>query len=211
MTALIICNGSIGVYSYYNKFFADKPFIICVDGGASHARQLDVTPDILVGDFDSISGDDYSYFSSMGIEILRFPVEKNMTDTEIAVDYAINRGFRFITIIGGLGTRFDHSLSNVLILKKMLDNGVQGRIVNEYNEITLINDRIVIDKERGLKVTLLPFCERVEGVSTKGMYYPLDNATIEIGSTLGVSNEFASETAEVSVKSGLLLVIKSRD
>ncbi|RJQ39623.1 MAG: thiamine diphosphokinase [Nitrospiraceae bacterium] len=211
MKAVIICNGEIKDYTYYEKYFNGAGLIVSVDGGAAHARRLGVKPHVLIGDFDSITREDFEYFRNLGVKIEEFPAEKDMTDTEIAVDFAAEKGCKEAVVIGGLGTRIDHSLSNVFLLKKMLDRGIKGIIVNEYNEVTIINDRIWLTRERDIKITLLPLSEKVVGVTTKGLYYPLHNATIELGMTWGVSNEFTDEVAEVSVKSGLLLVIKSRD
>ena len=211
MTAVIICSGTIEDYSYYYKYISEAELIICADGGAAHAQKMGVTPHILVGDFDSISDTVLDFYKSSGVEIIKFPAEKDMTDTEIALDLAIDRGFRTIILLGALGTRMDHSLANVFLLKRLLNRGIKGIIANEYNEMAVIKDRIELQREQGVKVTLLPLSEAVEGVTTKGLYYPLDNATLELGSSLGVSNEFAADTAEVTVKSGLLLVIKARD
>ena len=210
-TAIIISNGTINDYSYYSKYLDSCKFVICADGGATHARKFGIVPDILLGDFDSIPTHDLEFFRSLGVEILKFPTEKDMTDTELAVDLAIKRGYDELIFIGGLGTRLDHSLSNIFILKMMLYKGIKGVIVNENNEIALINSHIRLQKEDGIKVTLLPLSEKVDGVTTKGFYYKLDNATLFMGSSWGVSNEFVEDTAEVSITSGYLLVIKARD
>jgi thiamine pyrophosphokinase len=211
MTAVIVCNGSISNYQYFKDYFNKADLIIAVDGGAAHLKRFDVKPHLLLGDFDSISDKDLSFYKNLGIEILNFPKEKDMTDTELAVEIAIKRGCRFIIMIGALGTREDHSLSNIFILKMMLDRGVQGLIINENNEITLIKDKIELNREENMNITLLPLSERVEGVTTKGLYYPLHNATINMGSSWGVSNKFTEDKAEVTIRSGLMLVIKSRD
>lgn len=211
MTAVIICNGTIRDYNYYKKYLDEADLIICADGGASHARRFGIRPHILLGDFDSIRKEDLEYLHQQGVEIRQFPVEKDMTDTELAVEVAAEKGCNTVIIIGGLGTRLDHSISNVFLLKKMLDRGIQGVVADEYNEITLINDHILLHKEPGIKITLLPLAENAEGVTTKGLYYPLDHATLPVGSTWGVSNEFASDTAEVTLEKGLLLVMRSRD
>jgi len=211
MTAIIICNGSVADYSFYKKYFSKADLVICADGGAEHAKRFGIKPDVVLGDFDSMSEDSLSYFENMGAEIFKFPSEKDMTDAELAVEFAIDRGAASVIIIGGIGTRIDHTLSNVFILKKLLDRGVKGIIADEHNEITLISDRILLQKEEGVRVTLLPLTDKVEGVTTKGLYYKLNNATIMMGSSWGVSNEFSDDVAEVSIKAGLLLVIKSRD
>ncbi|MCR4435889.1 MAG: thiamine diphosphokinase [Clostridiales bacterium] len=210
MKAVIVCNGDIEDYTYYKKYFEEAGLVICVDGGARHLRKLGIVPHVLLGDFDSISEADLSFFKNSVAEIIKFPVEKDKTDTELAVAYAVEKGCSSLFIIGGIGSRIDHSLANVFLLKKAVDMGVKGFIVNESNEITLIKDRIELSREEA-KVTLLPLFEKVEGVTTKGLYYPLTDATLEMGWTWGVSNEFDSELAEVTVKKGYLLVIKSRD
>ncbi|HOA96894.1 thiamine diphosphokinase [Acetivibrio saccincola] len=211
MTGIIVSNGNIEDYDFYRKYFKKESLVIAVDGGAFHLRNLGIKPDILLGDFDSILKEDYENYYKAGVEILKFPEEKDATDTEIAIDEGIKRGLRQIILMGVIGSRLDHSLSNVFLLKKILDNGIKGMIVDKYNEIYLIKDRIKIKKEEGYKLSLLPATDKVEGVTTKGLYYGLNDATIEFGSSFGVSNEFISDSAEISIKKGLLLVIKSRD
>jgi thiamine pyrophosphokinase len=211
MTAVIVCNGSVFNYFGYRKYFEKAGLIIAADGGAAHLKRFQSTPHLLVGDLDSITGEDLERYVKRGVEILKFPKNKDMTDTELAVECAIQRGYKNIIFIGAMGTRADHTLSNVFMLKNLMDRGLRGTIVNEYNEITLIKDRIELDREENVKVTLLSLTDRVEGVTTNGLQYPLDNATLHMGSSLGVSNEFADSKAEVTIKSGLLLVIKSRD
>ena len=211
MNALIVCNGRIRDYSFYTRYILQADLIVGVDGGAAHLKQLGVRPQILLGDFDSISPEDLACYQASDTEIIGFPAEKDMTDTELALNLAADRGAKQIVIIGGLGTRLDHSLANVFLLKMLLDRGVTGVIADEYNEIHMIRDKILLHREEGAKVTLLPFSGNVEGVSTRGLYYPLDHATLPAGSSWGVSNEFVENTAEVTVQNGLLLVIKSRD
>lgn len=211
MTALIVCSGSISDYFHYEKYFRRAEFVICVDGGAKYLRNLGIVPDVLVGDLDSISNEDLEYFKSLNIEIIKYPTQKDMTDAEIAVDYAVDKGFTEIIIIGGIGTRLDHSLANILLVKKLLDKGIKGILVNENNEITMIKDIIEIEREKDVKVSLLPLTGVVEGITTKGLFYPLKGEDIEMGSSRGVSNEFKDDVAEVSIKNGILMVIKSKD
>lgn len=211
MTGVIVSNGSISDYSGCKRFFRDAGLVICADGGASHILKLGVKPDILLGDFDSISPDDMRLIEEGGTEVIRFPAQKDMTDTEIAAELAVERGCRKVIFLGCIGSRMDHTLSNILLLKRLLDAGVHGVLADEKNEITLIKDGIKLVREEDARVSLIPISGRVEGVTTSGLYYPLDRATLEIGSTRGVSNEFTGNKAEVSIEEGLLLVIKSRD
>jgi thiamine pyrophosphokinase len=211
MNVLIICNGSIADYSYYEKYFIKADLVICADGGADHARRFGIKPDFLLGDFDSVNGSNLSYFKEIGTNILTFPAQKDLTDTELAVEFAVEKGASSITIIGGIGTRFDHTFSNVLTLRKLLSLGVKGVIVDEHNEITLIDSSIKLDREENTRISILPLTSRVEGITNKGLYYRLENFTLDMGSSRGISNEFISDTAEISITKGLLLVIKSRD
>lgn len=211
MKAVIVCNGTISDYKYMGRYFKDAELVICADGGAAHLRRFNLNPHILLGDFDSISKEDLDYFRKNEVEIVAFPVEKDATDTEIAVDLAIERGCNSILILGGVGTRLDHTLSNIFLLKKMMDKEVTGVIANEYNEIILIKDSITIPQEKDVRISLLPLSAASYGVTTKGLYYPLVEATVEMGSTWGVSNEISGDIAEVIIKEGLMLVIKSRE
>ncbi len=211
MRGIIVSNGCIRDYNYTARYFEGVELVLCADGGAAHLKKLGVTPDILLGDFDSISIEDLEQYQNAGVQIMKFPAEKDMTDSELAVEIAIEKGCREIVLIGSMGTRFDHTLANIFLLKKMLDLGVAGTAADEYNEIRLIRESIHLNREPGMKVTLLPMSETVEGVTTKGLYYPLKDATLRKGSTWGVSNEFVESAASVTITSGELLVITSRD
>lgn len=210
-TAVIVGNGSIRDYTLYYKYFEGAGMVICADGGASHVRKLGLKPDVVLGDLDSINPSDFDYFKEKGVRLFKFPVEKDMTDTELAAQYAIEQGYRRLILIGGLGTRWDHSLANVFLLKKLLDKGVEGLIVDEQNEIMVIKDSVLLQRDKYTNITLLPLSEKVEGVTTQGLYYPLKDASMDIGSTLGVSNQFTGEQARVSIKDGILIVIKTCD
>lgn len=211
MTGVIICGGSIRDYKYMGRYLEGADIVIAVDSGAAHIESLKAVPDLLTGDFDSISQSDYDSLTDSGVETLRFPVEKDKTDSELAVELAMERGCSTVVLLGALGTRLDHSLSNVYLLKKLLERGVKGIIADEHNEVYLTDSCITLGMEAGAKLSLLPISGCVKGVTTQGLYYPLKDATLEIGSSWGVSNEFVNEAATVTVTDGLLLVIKSRD
>lgn len=211
MTGVIICGGTIRDYDYMAKYLEGADLVIAVDSGAKHLDGLKAVPDILTGDFDSIVQADYDCLIASGVETLRFPVEKDKTDSQLAVELALERGCNKVVLLGALGTRLDHSFSNICLLKKLIERGVKGIIADEYNEVWLTDSTITIGREAGTKLSLLPLSASVKGVTTKGLYYPLKDATLETGSSWGVSNEFVNETADVSITDGLLLVIKSRD
>ena len=211
MTAVIICGGKIENYKYMKKYFNEAQFIISADSGARHCKSFEVIPDLMVGDFDSVSGVDFADFATAGVEIVRFPTEKDMTDSELAIEIALERGCSSIVLLGALGTRLDHSVSNLFLLKKLLDKGIDATIADEHNEVKLISDSIMLTSEEDTFITLLPLAGSAKGVTTRGLHYPLENATLEVGSSRGVSNRFSEDMAQVNVKEGYLLVIKARD
>ena len=211
MKAVCVCNGSISDYEEIKKYILVADYIISVDGGAGHLRKMGIKPNILLGDFDSANSQDLDYYVNKGINISKFPVEKDMTDSELAIEKALELGADEVVFLGALGTRIDHSLANVMLLKKMLDIGLRGSIVDEHNEIYMFNSDFSLNKKEGRKISLIPITEKVTGVSTRGLKYPLNNATMVLGTSWGISNEFEDETARVTIESGILLVCLSRD
>ncbi len=211
MKAVIVCNGSIRDYEVIQTLFEDAQFIISVDGGAGHLRRLGIIPDILLGDFDSADKEDINYFLEQGVPTDCFPAEKDMTDSELAIESALEKGAEEIVLVGAVGTRFDHSMSNIFLLKKLMDKQVRACIADEYNRIYMYDKAFELDKLEGYKLSLIPVSERVTGVSTRGLKYPLVNATMTLGTSWGVSNEFVEERAGVAIGEGILLVCLSRD
>lgn len=210
MKSLIFTNGDYGTYSFCNTMGA-YDYIICADNGMKHARYLGVSPNLIVGDFDSTPGEDLQYFKAQNILIETLSEIKDETDTEIALDRAIEAGAKQVDIYGGVGTRLDHSLANVHLLYKALKQGVTARLINPYNTVYLIDKFIEISGQNGDIVSLLPFSLVVEGVHTINLGYPLKDGRLVAGKPLGVSNYMLSEKAAISIEQGLLLVIQSRD
>jgi thiamine pyrophosphokinase len=210
-SALIICNGEIRDYLYIKKYINENQMIICADGGIRHLQALNIEPDLILGDFDSAVHSEIIKLQSKGAEIMKYPPEKDFTDTELALEEAVKRGMNNITFMGATGTRLDHTLANVCLLKKASELGAKALIVNEYNEIYFVDSSIKVKSEESFKISILPFEGGAKGVTTKGLYYPLYNAYLPFGPARGISNEFTEEWAEVSVKEGSLIVIKARD
>ncbi|MDK2809890.1 MAG: thiamine pyrophosphokinae [Petroclostridium sp.] len=211
MRAWVISNGNIVDYGFFRNMISETDLIICADGGAKHAQKIGVTPDVIIGDLDSIEQHCYHDMIAKNIQIINYSTDKDETDTQLAVEYAIQRGCEEIILIGSLGSRFDHSFANVSLLKLVLDKGIKGRIINENNEIYLINDYIQLRGKVGEKLSLLPLTPNVSGITTKGLQYGLNNAQMKFGIPNGISNVFIKPEAEITIKEGLLLVIKARD
>lgn len=169
-------------------------------------------PDYILGDFDSIDKKVLEKHKTQKIKINELKPEKDFTDTEEAINLAIKLKSSEFVIIGAIGTRIDHVLANINVLKIALDNNIKAKIINEHNEIELINNELIIEKNNLYKyISIMPLTTQVEGITITGMKYPLENYTLTIGNSLGVSNEQIEKTAKIKVKDGILIVIKSRD
>ncbi|ONI38881.1 thiamine diphosphokinase [Candidatus Epulonipiscium fishelsonii] len=210
MKVAILVNGSYDDYKFCDDINKNN-YIICADNGLSHAKKLGILPNIILGDFDSVDPDILKYFENKNIEIIRFIAEKDETDTELALHHAFKIGATDITIYGGIGTRFDHSLANVHLLYQALQNGVVARLKNKHNIITLIDKQIEITGNVNDLVSLIPFTPEVSGVTTTNLAYKLKMGQFVQGKPYGISNYMTSPTACIKIEQGLLLIIQAKD
>jgi thiamine pyrophosphokinase len=206
--AVIIASGSFGMGGAVKDCLAGADTVICADGGADHALRLGIMPQIILGDFDSISNNAKDSLAGQQVKAVKFPREKDKTDTQLAVEFAASQGAGEIFLLGATGSRLDHTLANLYLLTRAEELGVKLSLVDQVNQVWLVSQRIALEGSKGQFVSLLPLTSQVEGVTTRGLKYPLTAATLKWGSSWGVSNEFLVGKAEVSIKEGLLLVIK---
>ena len=211
MKAFIVGSGSIIKYDRFLEYSKISDFLICCDGGMKYFYEAGIVPNVILGDMDSADKKYIKYFSNLGVEFKKFPVEKDFTDMELGLSFALKLGASEIFIFGGTGSRFDHSLTNAHILKKALDEGVSAWLIDENNKICLVDKSVKLFGKKGDLVSLIPFTTKVFGITTKGLYYSLENAEMEIGNSLGVSNVMLSEECEISVEGGILFVVMARD
>mgnify|MGYP002620495208 FL=1 len=178
-------------------------------------RNREFTPDLAVGDFDSLSEEGEAYMRSLSdLEIVRLCPEKDDSDTQSAVNHIIEKGARDILIFGATGTRLDHVLANLGLLSMGKEKGVHISIADQWNYITLVESGAVLkrDSQFGKYVSFFTVGGDVDGLTLKGFKYPLDKYHLTVAdSGLTVSNEIAEETAEITYDSGQLLMIMSRD
>ena len=213
MKTLIITGGKI------NKNFAKKylksnkyDIIIAVDKGLETIDYLKLQPQYVLGDFDSVNTKILEKYKKQNIKIIKLNPEKDLTDTHSAIDLALEIKSTEITILGAIGTRLDHTMANIHILKQALDKNIKAKIVNEKNEIELIDKEIIIKKDDNYKyVSIIPLTTNVTGITIEGMKYIINDYTLSIGDSLGVSNEQIDKDAKISIKIGILVVIKSKD
>ncbi len=173
--------------------------LICADKGYLYALNLGLTPDITLGDFDSLG------YKPKNAEI--YPTNKNYSDTQLAVIKAIDLGATEIDLYFTLGGRIDHELFNISILKFIKDRGVKGSIISKNTYITLIDDKGYYPAKENETVSLLPFSNAVHIIKSEGLKYPLDNITAVKGETLTLSNVATKETVYIEVESGELVYI----
>ena len=186
----------------------DTPVVICADGATRHLRSLGIIPSVIIGDMDSIDEQDLEEFVAKGSTILTYPSEKDETDTELALLYALGLSPEEIWIFGALGGRIDHALANITLLVTATKRGVSAKIIDEACEIFIVTGQVTVEGESGQTVSLLPVSSRVTGITINGFEYPLCNAVMETGKPYGISNTLTGDRGTISVAAGYLLVIR---
>lgn len=205
MRAVIIGGGNLDNAGFCRTVISKDDFVICADSGYDFAVAVGITPDIVIGDLDSVKSTD------INVEIIKYPVRKDATDGELAVDYALERGYTEIVMLGFIGVRTDHTLTNISFLKKIKKFGAKGTILDCRNEIRLLEDEIVLGGKKGDLVSIVPVTDTVCGVTTLNLEYPLNGENLYYGESRGVSNVMLGDSCTIKAEQGCALVIKSRD
>ncbi len=200
-----------GEYDRADEIFSGFDLTIACDRGYDYAHRLGIRPDLVIGDFDSCEENSVNV---SGIPVLKLPVMKDDTDTLSAVKYALNRHADDITICCAFGGRFDHSIANLQTAAYAAVRGAKMTLLGKDTVAYVLSDgKITIRKKEGFSLSLFSLSDKCENISANGVLYPLKNATLTNaltnGCPLGVSNEWTSAQAEISVGSGLLLIILS--
>jgi len=208
---VVIANGAMDDYDYFKQVLIKADYIIAADGGLKHLDKMDVSPTLMLGDFDSIESIAYYKERFPEAEVKTFEIRKDYTDSELAVRIAIDYKPSKVTLLGVTGSRLDHTMANVTLLKLIYDAGIEGLIVNEHNTVRYSEASMKLGGEIGTNMSIVPLSEEVSGITLSGFEYPLFEATLAFGSTTGISNVFAEEQAEVKIRSGRMLVLQSRD
>ncbi|MEI3521301.1 MAG: thiamine diphosphokinase [Anaerosacchariphilus sp.] len=217
MRTVIISGGRIE-RDFALSFLENETFeqFIAVDNGLRFCYDNQIKPTWIVGDFDTAAPELVEYYQTQtDIPIRRFNPVKDSTDSQIAIELALELGSSEITLLGGTGTRMDHVLGNIQSLMLAKKKGVSCVILDEYNRIQLIDGetRLKKSEQYGKYVSLLPLTTEVTGVDLTGFKFNLTGHTFtSTGSAgLGVSNEIIEDIAEIRVKSGIFVLIESRD
>jgi len=205
--AIIFCNGDLADVSRVRRYIDKKTLLVGCDGGASHILSLGLVPHVVIGDFDSISKKTQRLLIRKKVELIKYPAEKDITDSELGLQYAIQKGAKEIILAGVRGTASDHFIGNLLMLAKKKYAGLSIKIVEGKEEMRLIRKHIRITGKKGDIVSLLPIGPDVRGITTRGLFYPLKKAILKSGTARGIRNRMTGKHAEITVQKGTLLII----
>lgn len=219
---LLITGGKVNM-DFAEEYTASKEYdtVVCADSGLNTAYRLGMPVHYFMGDFDSVSPEileayrDGKVAGSEHCEWVRYPKEKDYVDTQLVLEWILEKGAEEITLLGATGGRLDHFLANVNILMLALRQKVPAYIVDSRNRIRLIDSTLTIEREElyGKYLSLLPLTSTVTGVTLHGLKYLIEDYTLEVGIARAISNEMdeTSEKAEIQLRSGVLIVVESKD
>ncbi len=208
LITIIFANGKLDPAPELDALVKKADLIIAADGGANHCARLDIVPDVLLGDLDSIHPKILESCKTEGTAINRHPKRKDATDLELALDLAAEKGSRSITLVGALGGRWDMSLANIMLAAgdkyKHLKISLLGR---DCTMQVLHPGTHTIGGEPGQKVSILPLKGDAHSVTLSGFEYPLNEYTVPFGSSIGVSNIMNKDQVTVQFTQGILLCV----
>ena len=210
MKVLLFANGIINQGSMIQRLLdrADEHRIICADGGALHARALGLRPEAIIGDLDSLTPTQVAEFEAAGSAIRRFPAEKDESDLELALLHCRDIGATAVTILGGLGGRFDQTIANLFLITLPALRGMSIKLVDGEQEICVLQPgKHAIVGEIGDTISLIPLSDSADGITTQYLKYPLHDESLTKGPARGISNVMLGDRAEVVFKRGTLLLV----
>lgn len=198
---VIVCAGEIAPSDLEAAGLIGNEYILAADAGYLACRRLGLIPHEILGDFDSAPLPDTD------IPVITHPVEKDDTDTMLAVKHALGLGYTEFVILGGLGGRLDHTLANIQTLHYIARAGGRGTLYGGGTTLTTVrNGSLTLPRRPGI-VSVFAMDGPCYGVTERGLHYPLEEATVTGSFPIGVSNYFAQDSATISVREGTLLVM----
>jgi thiamine pyrophosphokinase len=211
MKTVIVSGGKAPSKDLLESELGDATALICVDSGGNCLEELGIEPDYLVGDFDSIKPEAFEYIKGTKCKIIEYPKDKDFTDTELALELAIRLDSNSIVFLGTTGTRLDHVMGNLGLLRVCVKNGIDAFIKDENNSIMMTDKPITLKAEPGTTFSVQAFSETVEDLTIRDARYPLAGYKLKIGDPLTISNRFLDKDVAIDFSSGLLMVMYSRD
>lgn len=212
MKALIVSGGNELNEDKLTSLYEQNDIIIAADSGVEQLLKINKLPDCLVGDLDSISEKSILYLKSKGVNTIVYPKEKNKSDTEIAIELILSKKPENITLVSATGSRLDHSLANIFLLKKLSNLNIDTQIIDNNNIIKLIRpEQIVLKDESFDYISIIPISLEGIVITLNGFHYNLIREHIEFGSSYGISNELDKDEGHIIKHSGEGLLILSKD
>jgi len=203
--SIIIANGDIPKKKqivYLQKIGFEK--IICADGGANSARKLNIIPDLIIGDLDSITKDNLKYYKSKA-KIIKYK-RQNDTDVEKSLKYLISKGFEEVVLLGATGNRLDHTICNLGIVIKYFDK-IKISILHGNSFLRAYNSEVELPTVKGETISLYGFDDKTK-IQSKGLKYPLNNISLPFGKRESTSNVAINTKVSLKIKGGIVFVIR---
>jgi thiamine pyrophosphokinase len=215
---LIFANGHLPDLELARSLLRPGDFLLGADGGTRHILALGRTPDLVVGDMDSLEPEVTARLEKEGVKMFRYPRDKNETDLDLAIRHALELSPGAILIIAALGERLDQTIGNLALLTDVrlstldvrLDDGVEAAFFCRQQTRPEFDRRAEVRGRPGDIVSLIPWGGQVEGILTEGLRWPLRDETLLAHQTRGISNELEGGSARVSIRSGVLLIVHRR-
>jgi len=205
---VIISGGPLIIDSFFKNEAANADFVICADGGARYAKAIGLTADIVIGDFDTLTEIELQELERAGTEIIRYPSDKDYSDTHIAVLKALELGYLNIDMLAATGGRIDHTLANFMLLALPEGDKARIRVVDEGQFVFVLRKKEELYGKVGETLSLFPLGDCVTGIRTTGLRYEVRGGTLKMGMPIGVSNSFTNEKATIEYDTGWLLVVR---
>lgn len=213
MKACIVLNGEVKDYNFLENNFKNNKYdcIICADGGARHLYKINVIPDYILGDLDSLSSEIINFYKINGVKFTEFSSRKDETDSELCINLAKDLNAKDIYIIGALGGRIDHTIANINLMYYIKQLGINPIIQTYEEDIFLVNnEKSIIKGNKGDTISIIPIKDDAKGVTLENLEYPLNNSTINYGVPIGISNVMNRDECIITVKYGTLIVVRNK-
>ena len=208
---VIFLNGEVASKDRVRFELQGDDCIICADGGFNIIEDMGITPDLVLGDFDSVLSSNLNIIEKRKIKVLRYPADKDKTDFELALEAAIERKATKVLVIAPFGGRIDHVLGNVFLTAFGFSKNLSISLFDGKTRACILHggQKIQLKQIHGELLSLIPLSKIVTGVELGGVNWPLENRQLKIGSTLTISNKITSATAGVSIDDGVLFIVQS--
>ena len=207
MSVLIVAGGPDPGAGLIRKMASGAERIYCADRGAQWVYHAGLKPDIAIGDMDSVNRETLEKIRQDEISMLKYPSEKDQTDTELAIEVAVSDGAKSIILLGGLGGRMDHTLANIEQMKAWYKKGIRITIMSADTAMFIAERTVTFRAMRGSYVSLFPQNEGIRVMNSEGLYYPLKDVILPTDTTLCISNQMTPDHVIMDIRNGAVLIV----